>query len=101
MNNRLANIIDIKKYPIQDLNSPLMKELIKKCNSDLDQVSCSTIPNFILPKSLKIMDAELEKQLDEVICQNKVSMFICILKMILHCPKIIQKEYLWIVTMDI
>jgi len=66
VNNRLANIIDIKKYPIQDLNSPLMKELIKKCNSDLDQFSCSTIPNFILPKSLKIMDAELEKQLDEV-----------------------------------
>ena len=66
MNNRLANIIDIIKYPIQDFNSPLMKELIKKCKSDLDQFSCSTIPNFILPKSLKIMDAELEKQLDEV-----------------------------------
>jgi len=66
VNNRLENIIDIKKYPIQDLNSPLMKELIKKCKSDLDQFSCATIPNFILPKSLKIMDAELEKQLDEV-----------------------------------
>jgi len=66
VNNRLENIIDIKKYPIQNLNSPLMKELIKKCKSDLDQFSCSTIPNFILPKSLKIMDAELEKQLDEV-----------------------------------
>jgi len=66
MNNRLETIIDLKKYPIQDLNSPLMKELIKKCKSDLDQFSCSTIPNFILPKSLKIMDAELEKQLDEV-----------------------------------
>ena len=64
MNNRLENIIDIKKYPIQDLNSPLMKELIKKCKSDLDQFSCSTIPNFILPKSLKIMNTELEKQLD-------------------------------------
>jgi len=44
VNNRLENIIDIKKYPIQDLNSPLMKELIKKCKSDLDQFSCSTIP---------------------------------------------------------
>jgi len=66
MNNRLETIIDLKKYPIQDLNSPLMKELIKKCKSDLDQFSCATIPNFILPKSLKIMNAELEKQLDEV-----------------------------------
>jgi len=51
MNNRLETIIDLKKYPIQDLNSPLMKKLIKKCKSDLDQFSCSTIPNFILPKS--------------------------------------------------
>jgi len=66
MNNRLETIIDLKKYPIQDLNSPLMKELIKKCKSDLDQFSCATIPNFILPKSLKIMNTELEKQLDEV-----------------------------------
>ena len=62
MNNRLENIIDLKKYPIQDLNSPL----IKKCKSDLDQFSCATISNFILPKSLKIMNTELEKQLDEV-----------------------------------
>jgi len=66
MNNRLETIIDLKKYPIQNLNSPLMKELVKKCKSDLDQFSCSTIPNFILPKSLKIMNTELEKQLDEV-----------------------------------
>ena len=63
MNNRLETIINLKKYPIQDLNSPLMKELIKKCKSDLDQFNCSTIPNFILPKSLKIMNTELEKQI--------------------------------------
>ena len=72
MNNRLETIVDLKKYPIQDLNSPLIKELIKKCNRDLDEFSCATIPNFILPKSLKIMNTELEKQLDEVICQSKV-----------------------------
>ena len=66
MNNRLETIVDLKKYPIQDLNSPLIKELIKKCKSDLDQFSCSTIPNFILPKSLKIMNTELERQIDEV-----------------------------------
>jgi len=51
MNNRFETIINLKQYPIQDLNSPLMKELTKKCKSDLDQFSCSTIPNFILPKS--------------------------------------------------
>ena len=66
MNNRLETIVDLQKYPIQDLNSSLIKEVIKKCKKDLDQFSCSTIPNFILPKSLKIMNLELEKQLDEV-----------------------------------
>ena len=38
MNNRLESIVDLKKYPIQDLNSPLIKELIKKCKNDLDQL---------------------------------------------------------------
>ena len=66
MNNRLESIVDLKKYPIQDLNSPLIKELVKKCKSDLDQFSCSTIPNFILPKSLKIMNTELKQQINEV-----------------------------------
>ena len=66
MDNRLESIINLKKYPIQNLNSPLIKELIKKCKSDLDQFSCATIPNFILPKSLKIMNVELEQKINEV-----------------------------------
>ena len=66
MNNRLETIVDLKKYSIQNLNSQIIKELIKNCKSELDQYSCSTIPNFILPKSLKIMNAELEKKIDGV-----------------------------------
>ena len=66
MNNRLSTIVNLKQYPIQDLDSHVIKNLIKKCKNDLDQFSCSTIPNFILPKSLKIMNTELEEQLDEV-----------------------------------
>ena len=66
MNDRLKTIIDLKKYPIQDLNSPITKVLVKKCKNELDQFSCSTIPNFILPKSLKIMNTELEKQINKV-----------------------------------
>ena len=63
---KLENIVDLNKYPIHNLNSKVTKELIKKCKNDLDQFSCSTIPNFILPKSLKIMNTELEKQIDGV-----------------------------------
>ena len=66
MNVRLKSIVDLEKYPIYDLNSPIIKNLIKRCKKELDQFSCSTISNFILPKSLEIMNSELEKQLDEV-----------------------------------
>ena len=101
MNNRLETIIDLTKYPIQDLNNPLIKKVIKKCKSDLDQFSCSTIPNFILPKSLKTMNSELEKQLDEVYMSKQSINAYYIQKTILHYQKSIQKEYLWIVIMDI
>ena len=49
MNNRLGTIIDLKKYPIEDLNSPITKELVKKCKNEIDQFICSTVHNFILP----------------------------------------------------
>ena len=63
---KLENIVDINKYPIHDLNSKVIKELIKKNKNDLDQFSCCIIPNFILPKSVKTMLAEVEKKLDGV-----------------------------------
>ena len=66
MKKNLHDIVDIDKYPINDLNSPKIKDLIKICKEDLDQYSCSTISNFILPKSLKVMSEELIKQLNEV-----------------------------------
>ena len=66
MKERLKSIVDLEKYPIYGLNSPIIKNLIKRSKKELDQFSCSTISNFILPKSLEIMNSELEKQLDEV-----------------------------------
>ena len=66
MNNRLSAIVDLKKYPIQDLASPVLEKLIKKCKNDLNKYSCSTIPGFILPRSLKIMNEELEQQINKV-----------------------------------
>lgn len=66
MDERLKTIIDLEKYPIHNLDSPVIKKLIKKCRSELDEYSCSTLPNFILSKSLKIMNLELEKKINEV-----------------------------------
>jgi hypothetical protein len=66
MNERLKTIVNLNKYPIHNLNSPIIKKLIVKCKKELEEDSCSTIPNFILPQSLEIMNSELENQLDEV-----------------------------------
>jgi len=66
MSKNLKDIVDLEKYPIHDLNSPKIKKIIEKCKVELDQYSCSTLPDFILPNSLKIMNNELEQQLDEV-----------------------------------
>ncbi len=71
MNDRLKTIIDLENYPIQDLSSSKIQKLIKKCKDDLDQFSCSTIPNFILPKSIKIMNSELEEKIDKVFMSKK------------------------------
>ena len=66
MNDRLKTIVDLDQYPIHNLNSPIIKKLIERCKEELEENSCSTISNFILPKSLDVMRSELEKQLDEV-----------------------------------
>ena len=36
MNDRLKTIVDLEKYPIQDLNSPKIKDIINKCKTDLN-----------------------------------------------------------------
>ena len=71
MNDRLKTIVDLTKYPIHQLSSNKIKNIIKKCKKELDQYSCSTIPNFILPKALNIMNTELEKKIKKVFMSNK------------------------------
>ena len=59
MNERLKTIVDLENYPIHDLSSSKIQNLITKCKKELDQFSCSTIPHFILPKSIEIRNFEL------------------------------------------
>ena len=71
MNDRLKTIVDLENFPIHDLSSSKIQKLIKKCKDDLNQFSCSTIPKFILPKSIKIMISELEEKIDKVFMSKK------------------------------
>jgi hypothetical protein len=61
MNDRLKTIVDLDKYPIHDLNSPIIKKLIEKCKKELEEDSCSTISNFILPEVFKDNDFRIRK----------------------------------------
>ena len=38
MNDRLKTIIDLEKYPIHNLDSPVIKELIQKCKLQLESI---------------------------------------------------------------
>ena len=39
MNDRLKTIVELEKYPIHELNSQIIKNLVKKCKKELDQYS--------------------------------------------------------------
>ena len=63
---KLERIIDLNKYPIHEHDGSTIKGLIKRCKEELEKFSCCTIPNFIIPKSIKTMLGEVEKKLDGV-----------------------------------
>ena len=48
MNDRLKTIVDLDQYPIDNLNSPIIKKLIERCKRELEENSCSTISNLSL-----------------------------------------------------
>ncbi|UTW13047.1 HalD/BesD family halogenase [Marinobacterium rhizophilum] len=57
-NLRLADIVDLERYPIDDLEHPRTRELIARCREQLDETGCSVLPDFIRPASLARMKAE-------------------------------------------
>ena len=54
MTKRLKDIVNLNKYPIHNLKSPEIKKILEKCKSELDEDSCSTLPNFICLNLLKL-----------------------------------------------
>ena len=72
MNDRLKTIVDLEKYPIQDLNSPKIKKIINKCKES-DQVKSLLIllvmPNFAI--STKWAYNKIKKYLEPIIKKPK------------------------------
>lgn len=55
---RLEDFIDLEKYPIHDLKSPLRKELVRQCRVELQKSAVCLLPSFITPNAVKEMAAE-------------------------------------------
>ena len=55
---RLEEFIDLDRFPIHDLTSPLRRELVDQCREDLETVGCSHVPDFIHEKAVQSMREE-------------------------------------------
>lgn len=61
----LSEIIDLKKYPIDDLENSITQSLINDCRERLDYDGCALIKDFINQDSLDRMQAEAERLYDK------------------------------------
>lgn len=61
----LGEIIDLEKYPINDLENPITQRLINDCRERLNHDGCSMIKDFVTQKSLDRMQVEAERLYDQ------------------------------------
>ena len=59
--NMLKDDVDLKKYPVDDINTQEFKTLLKKTRETYKKDGIVTLPNFILPEAVKKSVAEVEK----------------------------------------
>lgn len=57
----LEQIVDLKRYPIHDLENANTKRIIKESQERLDYDGCALIKDFLLPESLDRMREESER----------------------------------------
>lgn len=58
-----SHIIDLDRYPIDDLSRPETRDLVANCRRELDAAGCCVVHNFVLPQSLARMKAEADRLL--------------------------------------
>ena len=56
----LNQIIDLDRYPLDQLDSPKGKALVAQCQNDLNKQAASALQNFIRPEAVKRLTAEAE-----------------------------------------
>ncbi|NNC98696.1 MAG: hypothetical protein HKN85_00800 [Gammaproteobacteria bacterium] len=55
---QLEDFIDLDRFPIHDLTSPLRREIVEKCRADLQSVGCSHVADFIRAGAVRNMREE-------------------------------------------
>lgn len=55
---RLEDFIDLARFPIHDLASPIRQQLVDECRYELETIGCSHVPNFILNSAVESMRDE-------------------------------------------
>ena len=62
----LDKIINLEKYPINDIGSLEYKELTNYTRKQLNEDGCCILPNFVKPDSIKRMKDEVDKKLNKI-----------------------------------
>ena len=59
----VTDLIDLKAYPIHDIEAHAAQALVEKCRSDLDQRALCTLEDFCPPLAVNAMAAEIERSM--------------------------------------
>ena len=62
----INQIINLEKYPINDIESLKYKELTNYTRKQLNEDGCCVLPNFIKPDSVRRMKNEVDKNLSKI-----------------------------------
>ena len=64
--NDINQIINLEKYPINDIGSLKYKELTSYTRKQLKEDGCCVLPNFIQPDSIRKMKEEVDRNLSKI-----------------------------------
>ena len=64
--SEIKKIINLEKYPINDIGSLKYKELTNYTRKQLDEDGCCVLPHFIKPDSIRKMKDEVDRNLSKI-----------------------------------
>ncbi|MCS5641721.1 MAG: hypothetical protein NZ807_00490, partial [Dehalococcoidia bacterium] len=57
---KVADLVNLDAYPIQDIQSPTAQALVAKCRKDLDKNALCTLEDFVSAEALMVMKVEID-----------------------------------------